>query len=238
MSRTIGTKNESSLHRQLKLSYAGSGGRTEVEFSGFVADAVGPDGERVEIQLGSFAPLKKKARELASLGPLKIVCPVIVAKRLEFLDSEGAEIGSRKSSRSGKIWDLFKAMVYAPELPLVPGLEIELALVDVAERRVRDGKGSWRRRGVSIGDRRLLALRERILLKRPCDYLRFVPFAKKEEFTARALAEKAGIRPDLARKTLYVLAGLGIVEKTGKRGNANLFRLSAGPRTKNWKKLP
>jgi len=236
MSGTIGTKNESSLHRQLKLSYAGSDGRTEVELSGFVADAVGPDGERVEIQLGSFSPLKKKARELAAHGTMKIVCPVIVAKRLEFFDSQGGALGSRKSNRSGKIWDLFKALVYAADLPLVPGLEIELALVEVAEMRVRDGKGSWRRRGVSVGDRRLLEIRERILLKRPCDYVRFIPFAKKEEFTSIELSEKAGIRPELARKTLYVLVGIGIVEKTGKRGNANLFRLLAGPGTKNWKK--
>ncbi|MCL2609063.1 MAG: hypothetical protein FWD94_04070 [Treponema sp.] len=238
MSKTIGTNNESSLHRQLKTSYAGSGGLTEVELSGFVADAVGPDGQRIEIQIGSFAPLKKKAGELAAHGTLKIVYPVIVAKHLEFFDSQGGPLGSRKSNRSGKIWDLFNGMVHAPELPLVPGLEIELALVEVAERRIRDGKGSWRRRGVSVGDRRLLKLHERILLKRPRDYVRFVPFAKKEEFTSGELSEKAGIRVELARKTLYVLVRLGVVEKTGKRGKANLFRLLAGPRTVNWKKLP
>ena len=238
MPRVIGTANESGLHRRLKLIYAGEGGRTEVELSGFIADAVGSGGELVEIQTGSFAPLRKKAAGIVPPAVLKIVCPVIVAKYLEYRDAEGAALPVRKSSRTGKVWDLFKGLVYAPELPLLPGVEVELALVDVAEERIRDGKGSWRRGGVSIGERRLLNLRERICLKKPADYLRFVPFAKNEEFSSGDLAGKAKIRVNLARKTLYVLVRLGIAGITGRQGNSNLYRLLVTPRTKNWKKIP
>jgi len=238
MSRTIGTTNETSLHRQLKLDYAGRGGRTEVEVAGFVVDGVSADGRYVEVQTGSFSLLRKKAKTLAALGGLKVIYPVAVVKYLEVFDAEGGLEYRRKSSRPGNVWDLFAALVYAPELPRIPSLEIELALVEVAEERVRDGKGSWRRKGLSVRDRRMLSLRERVCLKTPGDYLCFVPFAKGEEFTAADFAKKARIRVRLANKALHSLTSLVILERIGKRRNAYVYRLIATSRTKKWKKQP
>ncbi|MCL2190646.1 MAG: hypothetical protein FWB79_01505 [Treponema sp.] len=238
MPKNIGTAHETSLHRQLKLFYAGGDGRTEVEIAGFVADAVNAGGECVEVQTGSFGRIRKKAGELAALCGIKIVHPIMATKYLEVFGADGRRQSLRKSPRSGNIWDVFAVLVYAPELPLLPGLEIELALVEAVEERVCDGKGSWRRRGLSIRDRRLLALRERISLQKPADYLRFVPFARGEEFTVGTLGERARIRARLAAKTLYVLTRLGVVERTGKRGNAYVYRLLATSRTKKWKKKP
>jgi len=209
-----------------------------VELAGFVADGINAQGECFEIQTGHFGSFMGKAKKLAALGSLKLVYPVVVAKYLEVFDAEGRQLCRKKSTRLGSIWDILGELVYAPELPLVPGLEIELALVDVAEQRIHDGKGSWRRKGVSIGDRRLLDLHDKICLKTPADYLRFVPFSKNEEFTSETFRKKAGIRVGLARKALYVLARLGIVEKTGKKGNMLVYRLLIGSRTRKWKKLP
>jgi len=217
----IGTSNESSLHRYLKYRYAGQDGETETKIAGFIADGINAKGEYIEVQTGSFGPLKKKA--LALRGRLRVIHPVIITKYIEVYSKRGRLLYRRKSPRKGTAWDLFNALVYAPELPLIPGLVIELALADIAERRVRDGKGSWRRKGVSIRDRQMLALRDTIALKKPSDYKRFVPFKKNEKFTSALLAEKAGIRVDLARKTLYVLVKLGVVKKTGKRGNALVY---------------
>ena len=225
MKKSIGTRCESSLHRALKFSYAGA--RTEEEVAGFVADGVSAEGEFIEVQTGSFAPLKQKASELAKLGRLRIVYPVIVTKHIEVFGPNGKREYRRKSPRRGNPWDLFGALVYAPELPLTRGLAIELVLLDAAEQRVRDGKGSWRRKGVSIKDRQLLAVHERICLEKPADYLRFVPFARQEHFTSASLGEKAGIRREMAQKTLYVLARLGIVEKTGKQRNTLVYRIVA-----------
>jgi len=234
----IGTTHEKSLHRQLKLIFAGNDGHTEVETAGFVADGVNADGQYIEVQTRSFAPLRKKAKELAALGGLKIVYPVAVVKYLDVFDAAGGQEPRKKSTRPGNVWDLFGELIYAPELPLIPGVEIELALVEVSEERVMDGKGSRRRKGLSIHDRKLLALRERICLKSPCDYLRFVPFAKGEEFTAGIFAKKARIRPRLANKTLHVLMALGIVERMGKLGKAYVYRVIVSARTKKWKKRP
>jgi hypothetical protein len=200
-------------------------GRTEAEVGGFVADGISADGEFIEVQTGSFGPLKEKAQAFAAQGKVRIVYPVIITKYIEVFDSNGKRLYRRKSPRRGSPWDLFDALVYAPELPLVRGLTIELVLVDTSERRVRDGKGSWRRKGVSIGDRALLASHESIRLKKPADYRRFVPFGAKERFTSADLGEKAGIRRELAQKTLYVLARLGVVEKIAKQRNALVYQL-------------
>jgi len=222
--KTIGTKHESTLHRELKFTYA-EPGRTEAEYNGYVADGISAGGEFIEVQLSSFGPLKEKAQVFAAQGRLRIVHPVIIAKYIEVCDSHGKHLYRRKSPRKGSPWDLFNALVYAPELPLMRNLTIELVLIDVTEQRVRDGKGSWRRKGISIKDRKLLAVHERIRLKKPSDYLRFIPFNKKEQFTSADLKEKAGISRDLAQKTLYVLAKLDIVKKICKRRNALLYSL-------------
>jgi len=223
MKKSIGTRRESSLHRALKFTYAGR--RTEKEVAGYVADGISAEGEFIEVQIGSFAPLKRKAAKLVQLGKLRIVYPVFITKYLEVFDANGKREYRRKSPRRGSPWDLFNALVYAPELPLTPGLAIELVLLDASEQRLRDGKGSWRRKGLSIKDHQLLAVHERIRLETLADYRRFVPFTRAELFTSASLAEKAGIRRELAQKTLYVLARLGVIEKTGKERNALVYRL-------------
>jgi len=220
---SIGTKHESSLHRELKFQYAGQDGQTEAEVAGFVADGINAEGEYIEVQTGSFGPLKKKA---VAMRRLKIIHPVIIAKYIEVYNKKGRLQYRRKSPRKGTPWDLFDVLVYAPDLALIPGLVIELALVDAAEQRVQDGKGSWRRRGVSIRDRRMLALHDRITLKKPSDYTRFIPFKKNEKFTSALLAQKAGISVNLARKTLYVLKKLKIVKNTEKQGNSLVYKLN------------
>jgi hypothetical protein len=143
----IGTWRESALHRALKFRYTGRNGRTEEAYGGYVCDGVTETGEIIEVQTGSFGPLKEKAGKLAARGPLRIVHPVIVTKYIETYSAGGTLIRRRKSPRRGSAWDLFRNLLYAPELPLLKGLAVELAFIDVVEKRVQDGRGSWRRGG-------------------------------------------------------------------------------------------
>jgi hypothetical protein len=221
----IGTERESSLHRSLKTRCAGPEGKTEEPVGAYVCDAVSGSGEIIEVQTGSFGPLKRKIQDLVLQGPVRIIHPVIVHKTIELREKDGAPVSLRKSPRCGSEWDLFKALLYAPLLPLTKGLTIELIMVDVLEKRVRDGRGSWRRKGVSIIDRELTAWLRAMPLSGKQDYRAFVPFPPGEEFTTRGLAEKARIRLALAGKTLYVLTKLGVVERVGKSGNALVYRL-------------
>jgi predicted HTH transcriptional regulator len=106
---------------------------------------------------------------------------------------------------------------------LIRGVSIEAVLIDITEKRVKDGKGSWRRRGISIKDRALTSWHESIHFKKPADYLRFIPFKKNEEFTTSSLSRRAGIDIEMARKALYVLTKMKVVKRTGKKGNSWIY---------------
>jgi len=220
---SIGTKNESELHRSLKFHYSGYGGATETLVGGYVCDAQTSSGEIIEVQTGSFAPLKQKVKFLAESGKVRVIHPIVVQKQIELYNNEGKFIHGRKSPRSGSVWDLFKALIYAPELPLLPNFTLELALVDIVEKRIDDGSGSWRRKGISIAGRSICAWRQSLVLQKPKDYYAFIPFKRKEPFTARDLALAAGISASIARKTIYVLSRMGLIDKTGKQGNAPVY---------------
>jgi hypothetical protein len=224
--RIIGSLKESSLHASLKRSYAGSGG-TERNVAGFVCDALAEDGAVVEIQTGSFAPLIRKVAAYSSFAKVRIVHPIALERRIETRDETGEVLRSRRSPRRGSAWDLFTALVYAPRLPLEPGLTIELAFTEETEVRVADGKGSWRRKGVSVWDRVLIAVKHTEVLSGPADFGRFLPPGLPEDFSAADLAAAAGIKPALARRVLYVLVRLGLIAVAGKKSRSRLYRRSA-----------
>ncbi|GBU29139.1 hypothetical protein R84B8_02703 [Treponema sp. R8-4-B8] len=221
--KTIGTNNESSLHRALKFQYAGPGGKTEAEVGVFVADGIRKDGEYIEVQTGSFAPLIKKVKEFTSTGKVRIIHPVAVTKTIEVHAKNGKLLYRRKSPLHGTVWNIFNALLHAPTLPLIRGVKIEIALVDITEKRVKDGKGAWRRKGISIKDKKLSAFHESIILSKQKDYLRFIPFKKNEKFTVSSHAEKAGIKRWISQRAVYVLMKMNVIKRVGKEGNAWVY---------------
>jgi len=220
----IGTQKESSLHEALKFHYSGSEGSTEILEGSYICDGRTGEGELIEIQRGSFAPLEKKLTNLTRKNKVRIVHPIIARKYIETYDTSGRLLRRRKSPRNGSPWDLFFALTHSPQLPLLKNLTIELAIIESVEKRTDDGKGSWRRKGVSVSDHSLGSLRSSVVLSKPRDYYQFIPFKKKEEFTIRDLAETANLPMPLARRTLYVLGKMGLTRRTGeKRGNAFVY---------------
>jgi hypothetical protein len=234
---SIGTERESSLHRELKYRYSGEDGGTEIQAGDFVCDARTGSGELVEVQTGNFGPLKEKIKILSRKNKIRIIHPIIIQKHIELYDTQGTLVYRRKSPRKGSPWDLFKALLYAPGLAGAKNIVIELACVDVLEKRIDDGKGSWRRKGVSLGDKSLLLWHESIVLQGLKDYCRFIPFEKDETFTVRDFREKTKINIYLARKCLYTLGKMGLIERTGKQGRAIIYRKTTGRPDKSAKKV-
>ena len=216
-------RKETSLHRSLKFRYAGDEGETETQVGAFVCDGRTAEGELIEVQCGSFGLLKEKLDVLTRKHKVRVIHPIIIKKYIELYDTEGCLLHRRKSPRKGSAWDVFHVLLYAPLLPLLKKLTIELAFVESVEIRTADNKGSWRRKGASITDRRLSAWFHSVVLAKPKDYYQFIPFKKNEQFTTRHLAEKAGINMPLARRTLYVLTKLKLAERKGKKGNTVLY---------------
>ena len=221
---SIGTFKESSLHKHLKYRYA-ENGRTEINRGSFVYDGQRDDGELIEVQTGSFAPLKNKIASLTKKEKIRIIHPIIINSYIELYDAEGNFIKKRKSPKKGCAWDIFNALIYAPQLPLNPRLKLELIFLDIIEKRKDDGKGSWRRKGVSIEDKVPISWHESIILKKLSDYHQFIPL-EEELFTVKDLQAKTRISQSLARKCLYVLKKIGIIEQAGKKGNAYVYKKS------------
>ena len=220
-SNSIGTKNESSLHRSLKNHYAYKG-NTEKKHGSFVCDAISSEGEAIEIQTGNFAALKKKLPLLAKQTKVRLIYPLVINKIIELYDNEGQLVSRRKSPKKGLIWDIFNELIYAPGLIGLKNLTIEIVLVDAVERRRNDGKGSWRRKGISIEDRSLDQCRENIVLRKKTDWRRQF-LTNNKEYTTKDLAMAVKISPALARKTLYTLEKAGILEKKHKIGRSWLY---------------
>ncbi|MFA6508223.1 MAG: hypothetical protein WCT14_19115 [Treponemataceae bacterium] len=222
--KSIGTKKEKSLHAALKLQYAGDHGIVEAAVGQFVCDALKADGDIIEVQTGNFGSIKKKLMQLTKTNKVTLVHPIPHSRTIEVRDTKGILIRRRKSPIRGSAWDLFSELIRAPLLPLTPGLTIELVFVDETELRIDDGAGSWRRKGVSIVDRRLDAVRDTIVLADCLAYRRFLPEALPLEFSGKELAVTVPVRAVLARKALYVLKRIGLVEEIGKKGNSKVYR--------------
>jgi hypothetical protein len=218
-------RKETVLHNALKFQYAGIDGNTEVKTGGYICDGITKTGEIIEVQTGSFAPLREKVKTLSVESKVRGIHPIILKKTIELFDKNGTLISTRKSPRKGSLWDVFKALLYAPDIALLPNVVIELAVVDVIESRVQDGRGSWRRKGVSIADKRLACQYPSVLLSNKADYRQFAPFAPGERFSVRDLAAKAGIKRGLAAKSLWTLVKIGVAEKVGKKGREGEYEV-------------
>jgi hypothetical protein len=220
------TRNESSLHRALKCRYSGEDGQTESVLEGYVCDAIRSDGEIIEVQTGHFKDIEKKVASLVRLRPVRLIYPVIVEKTIVLLSGDGELVSRRRSPRKGSVYELFAELVYTPELPLLQGLTIEVACIDAIENRRDDGRGSYHRKGVSIGDRELTLFRESIRLSSPGDYRRFIPQGLPTEgFTVKQFRAACKIRPRLASQCIAVLRRIGLVEYVGKQDRAYVYRV-------------
>ena len=225
----IGTYRESSLHSSLKFRYSDEK-KTEISIDNYVCDGQTETGELIEVQTGSFGSIKEKIIKLAKKNKVRLIHPIIIKKYIELYDINRKLIRKKKSPKKENIWNLFDSLVYAPEFCLLPNLTLELSLLDIIEKRIDDGKGSWRRKGITIEDKIPIAWHESVIFKKPKDYYLFLPFNDTEEcFTVRDLSEKAKISRPLAQKCIYVMHKTGFIERTGKQNKAFVYKKSALP---------
>ena len=227
---TIGELRERSLHAGLKSWYALPRDRIEVPLEGYVIDLVRPPGTLIEIQTRGFGKLKRKLTRLTSTHRVRLVFPIAQRKWIVTTDEEGQVLRRRLSPKRGAYRDLFAELMRIPHLMDNPNFTIEVLLVDVEELRRDDGRGSWRRRGISVLDTRLLEVCARRRFRTPADVARLLPPRLPEPFTNRSLAAAAGISPAAAGEMTYALRHMGALSVVGRTSRAYLFaRTSCGP---------
>jgi hypothetical protein len=219
----INTYNEKSLHASLKQWYAQPGDRLEVRMDGYIIDLVRGD-LLVEIQTGSFSPLKRKLARLAEQHPVRLVFPIAQEKWIVRLpQDEHAQPLRRKSPKRGRVEQVFQQLVYLPTLLEHDNFSLEVLLIREEEVRRHEENKAWRRRGWVTHERRLLEVVNRQVFESPQDLAGLLPAALESPFTVRQLAEQSGQPEWLTRKMIYCLCKMNLLTQCGKRGRARLY---------------
>lgn len=225
----IGTLNEGHLHESLKAIYArqyGAHDGLEVPVGGYVADVCGSDEVLYEIQTGSFSPLKKKLAALVESHRVVLVYPIAATLTIVKIDHGGDELSRRRSPKRGRVSDVLEELVYIPGLLDHPNFELEVALVDVDERRLFDPARVRRRNGWRVVGRQLTGVVELRRFRSLDDVLDLVTCPLPSEFTTADLAAGLDRPRGLAQKLAYVLRCAGRIDQCGKHGNAIVYRLT------------
>jgi len=136
-------------------------------------------------------------------------------------------LGQRKPPKVGRLSDLFEELVSIPELINHANLVLEIVLIQAEEIRHADGRGSWRRRGQSVHDRRLIQVLETVTFEKREDVLRFLPDDLEQPFSNQSLTARIGGYVHTTRRMTYGLKKMGVIQEVGKKGNQRLFQVAA-----------
>jgi hypothetical protein len=216
---------EYSLHAAIKNWYSVKGAKVETKVQNFIID-VKKEELLIEIQTSNFFPIKPKLTKLLPTNRVRLVYPIAKLKWIVYVSKSGEFIKKRKSPKKGKTIDLFNEMVHIPELVSHENFSFEVMLIEEEELRCDDGEGTWRRKGISIKDRKLLKVFKTVLFKNKNDFLNFLPYNFNERFTNRKIANKLKISLRLARKITYCLRKMNLVTIVGKKKREFLFKIN------------
>lgn len=221
----INVYNEKPLHAALKQWYARPGDQLETRVDGYIIDLVRGD-LLIEIQTGSFSPLKRKLAALVPNHPVRLVFPIPLEKWILTLPETGeGPARRRKSPRRGQEY-IFAELVYIPALILSPNFSLEVLLTREEEVRRPVQKKHFRSKGWVTTEHRLLEVVDRQVFQSVSDLAAFLPDNLEDPFTVRELA-KAMCKPVWrAQKAAYSLRSMGAIQPAGKKGRAALYRRS------------
>lgn len=220
----IGTLNEKTIHAALKNYYGGDYDQ-EAKIGGFYADIVTENGI-YEIQTTNWGKLNKKLEVMLEACHVTVVYPFEQRTKTVTVSEASGEV-LRKSGfrRNNSLTDFFLELYRIKGFLTNPNLTICIAELDV-ERVNYVSEKTGKRRGRGKYAKTPLALNREIYLEKPEDYLILLPEGIKEklpkEFTLKEL--QALIKPTEASIAAEILGYMGITEKIGKMGNAELYR--------------
>ena len=218
----IGELKEKSLHAALKRWYALPTDGVEVKVEGFIIDLV-RENTLVEIQTRNFAKIRRKIERLVENYKLHLIFPIPRKKWIVTTDICGNVVRRSRSPKTGCYHHLFTELVSIPKMILSSNFSVEVLLVDVEESRCMDGKGSWRRQGISVIDSTLINVYSSKVFRKAEDFLSLLPQQIDQPFSNRMLSKHKGWRMSLAAKTTYSLTRMGVLEVVAKDRRAHLF---------------
>ena len=218
---------ETSLHRQLKQTYADGTAPVEVPLDGYRIDVVSGD-ELVEIQHGSLAAIRDKVKRLLVKHRVRVVKPIVVRKHLIKQDAPGGRVIDRRMSpKRGSILDLFDELIYFTRVFPHRNLALEVPLVEIEEWRY-PGHGRRRRHRASdhqIEDQKLLTIGHIHCFHTAVDLIGLIPRKLPSPFHTLHLAGVLNVERRFAQRIAYCFRQMGATRELGKQGNTRLYEL-------------
>ncbi|MBN1525411.1 MAG: hypothetical protein JW904_13060 [Spirochaetales bacterium] len=221
----IGLLKERSLHAALKELYLPPGAQQEVKLGRIVVDILAAPDCIFEIQTRGLGKLRRKLENLLEKYRVTIVYPVAAEKTILLYDKHGEKLVSkRKSPKKNSLSDIAFECAGIREYIGHRNLYIEVVFTREEEIRHDDGKGSWRRKGKTITDRKLVDIKEKHVFHDKKDFLKLLPSPCPRNFTNRKLASRLKIHVSRAQQITYLLRSLGLLAVKGKQGNSFIFQ--------------
>jgi len=205
--------------------YSNENDKHESSIYGYIVDIL-HNNTIIEIQTGSFSKMKAKLSALLLHYKVKLVHPIAFEKTLVVHDSKKKNIlYRRRSPKKGQLIDIVDEIIYIPQFLTHPNFSLEVLLTKEEEIRSSDGKGSWRRRGVSILDRKLLDIIGRFQFNSVKDYQLLLPDNSPSSFTNRKLSDIMHKPVRKVQKLTYCLKQIGLLQVIDKKGNAYVYEI-------------
>lgn len=226
---SVGTQNEKLIHAALKNYYARFSDEQEIKIGGFYADAVCEDGI-FEIQTRQLYKLKEKLKAFLECSRVTVVYPSACVLGTLYINEDSGEIVKETPPRKmNSLLKTFEELYSIRDFLNDENLRIILARLKIQKRVYFHGNeppniASRSARKKCRIEKIPLEFREETVLENKADYARFLPEHLAQEFNKKEFAKAANESSSSLR--LEVLRTVGIIEKTGKKGNSFLYKRS------------
>ncbi len=223
----IGTLGEKTVHSVLKYYLSPNYLNHEIKVGGFVAD-ICTENEIIEVQTRNFDKLRRKLPMFLTFAPVTIVYPIPNIKWIRWVNPQTGEISPRrKSPKPGSPYSIFPELYKIKDYLVNPNLKLKIMMMDLEEYRFLDGWSTDKKKGSTRSDRIPTELIKELDIQGAAGYQLLIPEDLDYEFTARDYKKVSGQSIQVSRTALHVLNYIGTIERTGKKGNAYIYRRSS-----------
>ncbi len=235
---SIGTMGEKRLHKTLKYYFCGDDTKHEIRVTakgcdapdgepksgasgkgGYIADVL--DGEDiVEIQTGSFYPLKPKIKFYLENTDHKItvVHPIAALKHVIWIDPQCGEISKRnRSPKKGRLSDILPELYWLSEYLENERLSFKIMILEIDEYRILNGWSKDKKKGADKYDKIPVKLCDIVEIDRANLKEALVPQGLPENFVSADFSKITGLKGRKLSASIKLLSVLGLIEK-GERG--------------------
>ena len=220
----IGTLSEKTIHAVLKYYLEPNVSYHEIRVGSFFADVKNEQGI-FEIQTRQFHRLRDKLALFLEEYPVTVVYPIVHHNYLRWIEPETGQIHPpRCSPKIGTIYHVLPELYQIKLFLNHPNFRLKLILLDVSEYRYLDGYGSDRKKRATRCDKIPSAILAEEDFYTQTDFVKFLPNSLPTPFTSRDYHLATKLPAKVASTALHVLHEKQIIARTGKCGNAFLYK--------------